>query len=156
MEEAKITIPETVEDTELVDRILYEPSFFFEGRLGPSAFALSDDGETYMSVFRDAYYCLKNTKLPKPRKEGDTAVGIAQLLTSKVKAISSPNLVNTVSLSVEAKPSRLYPFHAGIFTKVNNVSIIGGKNHSTPLYMYVQKNLVGISKVIMMADYRCE
>ena len=94
MDEAEVVIPGTVDDAELIDRVLYEPSFFCEGRLAPSAFALTGKDETYISVFRNSYYNLEDIKLPNPRKSGDSVAGIARLKTLEVKAITSPNTAN--------------------------------------------------------------
>lgn len=153
MDEAKSSIPDSVANEEFIDRILYEPSFFCEGRLAPSAFALTQKGETYISVFRNSYYCAKDIKFPQPRSEGDTVSGIAQLLTADVRDITSPNpLVGELSMLVKAKSTRLYPFHAGVFTKIDGVTVKNGKAHTSPLYMYVQKKLVRCSKVFKMSD----
>lgn len=152
MGEAKVNIPDNVANEEIIDRVLYEPSFFCEGRLGPSAFALTKDGETYISVFRNRYYDLNSVKLPNPRTPGDTAAGIAQLLVEDVRAISSPIPANELSVTVEAQKTKRFPFHAGIFTKTDNVPIIGGKNHTTPLFMYVQKELVSRSSVTLFSE----
>lgn len=152
MEEAKVNIPDNVANEEIIDRILYEPSFFCEGRLGPSAFALTKDRETYISVFRNGYYNLNDVKLPNPRTPGDTAAGIAQLIVEDVRAISSPISANELSVTVEAQKTKRFPFHAGIFTKVDNVPIVGGKNHTTPLFMFVQKELVSRSSVTLFSE----
>jgi hypothetical protein len=149
MDEAEIVIPGTVDDAELIDRVLYEPSFFCEGRLAPSAFALTGKGETYISVFRNRYYNLEDIKLPTPRKSGDSVAGIARLKTQEVRAISSPNTANVLAVSVEAKKTRTYPFHAGIFTKIDSVPINSGNAHTNPLFMYVQKELVHLSTVML-------
>ena len=147
MDEVKVGIPDSVGDTELIDRILYEPSFFCEGRLAPSAFALTGDKETYISVFRNSYYNLEDIQLPKPRTLGDSATGIAQLKTDEVRRISSPNPANVMTVSVDARKTKAFPFHAGIFTKIDNVPINSGNAHTTPLFMYVQKELVHLSKL---------
>ena len=152
MEEAKDIIPGYVDDAELIDRIIYEPSFFCEGRLAPSAFALTAKGESYISVFRNSYYNIKDVKLPRPRTLGDKVTGIAQLITGKVRAITSPIPANSLSVMVEAKATKSYPCHAGIFTTVDGVAINAGKAHTTPLFMYVQKELVNRSRVLTMAE----
>ena len=152
MDEAKSSIPESVANEELIDRILYEPSFFCKGRLAPSAFALTQKGETYISVFRNSYYCAKDIKFPQPRSKGDIAAGIAQLVTGEIRAITSPNPSVEVSLDVHARPTKSFPFHAGIFTTIDGVAVKNGNAHTIPLYMYVQKELVHRSKVIPMAD----
>ena len=152
MEEAKEIIPASVDDAELIDRIIYEPSFFCEGRLAPSAFALTAKGETYISVFRNSYYSFNDIRLPRPRTPGDKVAGIAQLVAGKVRAITSPIPVNSLSLTVEAKATKAFPFHAGIFTTVDGAAINVGKAHTTPLFMYVQKELVNRAKVLTMAE----
>lgn len=152
MDEVKVGIPDSVGDTELIDRILYEPSFFCEGRLAPSAFALTRDKETYISVFRNSYYNLEDIQLPKPRTPGDSATGIAQLKTDEVRRISSPNPANVMTVSVDARKTKAFPFHAGIFTKIDNVPITSGNAHTTPLFMYVQKELVHLSKVVLLKE----
>lgn len=152
MDEVKVGIPDSVGDTELIDRILYEPSFFCEGRLAPSAFALTGDKETYISVFRNSYYNLEDIQLPKPRTLGDSATGIAQLKTDEVRRISSPNPANVMTVSVDARKTKAFPFHAGIFTKIDNVPINSGNAHTTPLFMYVQKELVHLSKVMLLKE----
>ena len=152
MDEVKVEIPSSVDDAELIDRILYEPSFFCEGRLSPSAFALTGNKETYISVFRNSYYNLEDIQLPKPRTPGDSATGIAQLKTEAVRKISSPNPANVMAVSVEARKTKAFPFHAGIFTKIDNVPITSGNAHTTPAFMCVQKKLVDLSKVMLLKE----
>ena len=152
MDEAKNEIPGTVGDAELIDRVLYEPSFFCEGRLAPSAFALTGNKETYISVFRNSYYNLEDIQLPKPRTPGDSAAGIAHLKTEQVRRISSPNPANVMAVTVEAKKTKAFPFHAGIFTKIDNVPINSGNAHTTPIFMYVQKELVHLSNVTLLKE----
>ncbi len=152
MDEAKIVIPGTVDDAEIIDRVLYEPSFFCEGRLAPSAFALTGNNETYISVFRNSYYNLEDIRLPKARTPGDCAAGIAQLKTGEVRKIYSPNPANVLAVTVEAKKTKSFPFHAGIFTKIDNVPINSGNAHTAPLFMYVQKELVHLSKVMLLKE----
>lgn len=152
MDEAKVEIPGTIYDAELIDRVLYEPSFFCEGRLAPSAFALTGNKETYISVFRNSYYNLEDIKLPNPRTPGDSAAGIAQLKTEEVRKISSPNPANVMAVSVEARKTKAFPFHAGIYTKIDNVPIHSGNAHTTPLFMYVQKELVHLSRVMLLKE----
>lgn len=152
MDEAKSSIPDLVANEELIDRILYEPSFFCEGRLAPSAFSLTQKGETYISVFRNSYYCAKDITFPKPRSKGDTVAGIAQLVTGEVRAITSPNPSVDLSLDVQAKPTKSFPFHAGAFTIIDGVAVKNGNAHTIPLYMYVQKELVHRATVIPMSD----
>ncbi len=155
MEEPKPIIPAEVDNSEFVDRIAYEPSFFCEGRLAPSAFALTLKGEAYISVFRNSYYSFADIDLPKARTEGDTVAGIAQLLVKEIRSIPSPTPESTVSVTVEATSSPKYPFHAGIFISIDGIPIKGGMQHTTPWLMYVQKELVEratfipISKLLM-------
>lgn len=149
MAEAEVSIPTVVDKNEIIDRIVYEPSFFCEGRLAPSAFALVKVGkseETYISVFRNNYYNFADIVLPSPRIQGDSVAGIAQLRVNEVQAISSPKPTNELSLAVKAKSTKRYPFHAGIFTTIDGVPINSGNGHTNPLFMYVQKELVHISK----------
>lgn len=150
MDEAKVVIPGSVDDAEIIDRVLYEPSFFCEGRLAPSAFALTGNNETYISVFRNSYYNLEDIQLPKPRTPDDSAAGIAQLKAEEVRKIYSPNPAIVMAVSVEARKTKAFPFHAGIFTQIDNVPISSGNAHTTPLFMYVQKELVHLSKVTLL------
>ena len=152
MGETRESIPDRVDDAELIDRIVFEPSFFCEGRLAPSAFALTGKGETYISVFRNRYYNINDIKLPSPRTPGDKPAGIAQLVTRAVRAITSPIPANSLSLTVEAKATKAFPFHAGIFTTIDGVSINSGKSHTSPLFMYVQKELVNMANVVSSSE----
>ena len=148
MVESKETIPVVVEEDEIIDRIVYEPSFFCEGRLAPSAFSLikgQNGEETYISVFRNRYYNFADLVLPRPRIQGDTFAGIAQLSVHEVRSISSPKMTNVLSLAVKAKGNSRYPFHAGIFTTIDDVPINSGNSHTNSLFLYVQKKLVRIS-----------
>lgn len=151
MEEPKVIVPILVDDAEIVDRVVYEPSFFCEGRLSPSAFDLTQEGETYISVFRHDYYQIAGIKLPKARVKGDSPSGVAQLTVKDIRAIQSPNKDNTVSVDVKAQKSRLYPFHAGIFTTIDGTPVKGGEQHTTPWFMYVQKELVKRANYIPLA-----
>lgn len=151
---ATVKIPDTINNAELLDRIIFEPSFFCKGRLAPSAFDLTAKKETYISVFRNKYYSYSGTKLPMPRNAGDRIAGVARLLTGDVRAISSPFPTNTILVSVEAKVTPRFPFHAGIFTTIDGVLMQNGISHTNPLFMYVQKRLVKLSTVLPDTELR--
>ena len=156
MEEPKVDIPKAVDDAELIDRMVYEPSFFCEGRLGPAAFDLTKKDETYISVLRNKYYKFSEITPPKARKEGDTLAGIAQLKVKDVRAIPSPTPINSVMVKVEARGSAKLPSHAEIFTTIDGTPVKGGTQHSTPWFMYVQKELVKLSSYIPFAQLKPE
>lgn len=147
----KDVIPDVVEDAELIDRMVYAPSFFCEGRLGPPAFDLTKKGEGYISVLRNKYYTFNNIIPPRARVKGDSLAGIAQLIAKDVRTISSPTTVNSVKVTIEAKSSANLPSHAGIFTTIDGIPVKGGTQHTTPWFMYVQKELVRLSKYLPLA-----
>ena len=136
-----ISIPSTIDKEEKIDRLVYEPSFFSEGRLAPSAFSLKGTEkkkETYISVFRSNYYSLSEIMPPSPRNDGDRLCGKAELLVKNVEAISSPIKTNKIILHVIARGKGRYPFHAGIYSSIDGISINSENAHTSPLVLYIQ------------------
>ena len=137
------SIPDVVDDEEVVDRLIYEPSFFSDGRLGPTAFALvtTQQKETYISVLRSKYYSFPDLKIPNPRILGDSFCGKASLLVSDVRSIKIPTLANKLFLDVLSRKSSRMPYHAGIISIIEGVRINSENAHRIPSFLFVQKKL---------------
>ncbi len=142
-------IPSFVEDEELLDRVVFEPSFFYEGKLAIAAFALRNGKkpEDYLSVLRDKYCdILKEVLSFGKRSNGDEAVGYAQLETKQVRAIRSLDPSQVISMEVKDCRNKTNPAHAGIFAKINDKLLTGeGSSHSSSVELYIQSQLLKIS-----------
>lgn len=111
-----IPVNEYVADDEQLAHIIFSPSMIFEGAVSPSAFNLvrlkSGTDEDYVSVNR-MDYCrptYENCKIYRPRNEGDSIAGYAQITAREVRQSS----IESITTEVTSHPSKRNPFHAGI------------------------------------------
>lgn len=144
-----LIIPSNVVDDELLDRVAFEPSFFYEGKLSIAAFALRNGKapETYLSVLRDSYCNIEDEVMSfKKRSNGDMPVGYAQLETKQIRQIKSMDPAQVVCMDVLNRSTESRPSHAGIFAMVNDKLLTGEKDsHTSPIALYIQSKLLKIS-----------
>ena len=130
-----------IEDDEQVARILFSPSHIYAGRVSPKAFKLENlrgGPENYISVLRDDVSKLAEvTKKFRPRHEGDTKYGYTLLSASQVRTLDDEIAERHVTL--EPKPSKNLPWHAGIFLYLNDR--IQTADDVSPDIDYFQKEL---------------
>lgn len=135
-----------------VARIIFSPSYIFEGRVAPTAFRWeilpSGTVEDYISVLRGATSNLdSDTRHFKARTKGDTRYGYTVLNVGKIRDIHivSEQEVNT---DVKAFPSQKFPSHAGIVTDINGKRVTAVTS-ITPELMILQKKLAMLcSKIV--------
>ena len=147
------SIPVEVADEESVARLVFTPSFFVDGRLGPTAFALCNNlksgPETDISVLR-MWYCDVISKdvygRIHPRTQGDALSGYARLLVSGIRAICSPNATDRIKVDVLGSGGQSY--HAGIQMRINDQLVTSENDHRSPLLLYILKILVNLSEYI--------
>ena len=109
-----------VNNDENVARIIFSPSYIFQGRVSPTAFRWnvlpSGDVEDYISVLRDDGGNLnEESQNFRPRTQGDERYGYALLNVGDVRDISQSVLLeDTTSIDVQPFPSKKLVNHAGI------------------------------------------
>ena len=146
-------IPVKVADEESVARLVFTPSFFVDGRLGPTAFALSNNlksgPENDISLLR-MWYCDVTSKdvydRIHPRTPGDTLSGYARLQVSGIRTIGSPNETDRINVDVLGIGGQ--SFHAGIQMRINEQLVTSEYDHRAPLLLYILKRLVNLSEYI--------
>ena len=146
-------LPEIVGDEEIVARIIFSPSYIYEGRVSPTAFRWemlpSGDAEEYISVLRGHENELEQqTRTFRARTKGDSRYGYATLRTGSVRAISKDDAVlQRVTTDVVAYPSKRHPNHAGITAEINGNKVTANSNIS-PEIMMLQKKLATLCSAI--------
>lgn len=110
-----------IADEEDVARILFSPSHIYEGRVSPKAFKLEmlkGGAEDYVSVLRyDAEQLEEVSSVFRPRKEGDTRYGYTSLLVRDIRSLDAE--LDNRDVTVQPKPSKRLPYHAGIFLSID-------------------------------------
>lgn len=144
-----------VSDDEKVARVIFSPSYIYNGRVAPSAFRWeilpSGDAEDYISVLR----CNikdnldEQTKNFRARTEGDTRYGYAVLLTKAIREIKhNPVLENYIGIDVLPFPSKRLPNHAGIVVDID-YNRVTATTPVTPELMFIQKTLAALCSDII-------
>ena len=149
------TLANIVSDEEKVARVIFSPSYIYNGRVAPTAFRWeilpSGDAEDYISVLRyhSGYSIDEQTKHFRARTEGDSRYGYAVLETKDIRNIEN-NLVleNRIDVDVLPFPSKRLPNHAGIVVDVNN-NRVTANTPVTPELMFIQKMLASICSDIV-------
>ena len=149
------TLANIVSNEEKVARVIFSPSYIYNGKVAPTAFRWeilpSGDVEEYISVLRDHSEdnIDEQTKHFSVRTEGDSRYGYAVLVTNNIRNIKN-NLVseNSIGIDVLPFPSKRLPNHAGIVVDINN-NRITAKTPVTPELMFVQKMLASICSDII-------
>ncbi|WP_165154733.1 hypothetical protein [Parabacteroides sp. ZJ-118] len=138
---------QTLVDEEMIARILFSPSMILDGAISPSAFFLailkSGDPESYLSVWRIALKVpsRENVKF-KPRKEGDTLYGYAEL------SVGSCHRVKTQGYhcKVMVNPHSPNQYHAGIYYYRDEKPMIGASY--APEFVMMASYLASQSRLI--------
>ncbi len=139
-----VMFPDIVGSEENVARIIFSPSFIYEGRVSPTAFRWemlpSGTVEDYISVLRGNTSNLDaKTRSFKARTQGDTRYGYALLSVSAIRNIQILP-VDNVDVDVKAYPSKKFPSHAGIIADVDG-NRVTALTSITPEIMMLQKRL---------------
>ena len=117
---------EVVTSEESVARIIFSPSYIYNGRVSPTAFRWdilpSGDAEDYISVLRESEVDLKEqTANFRPRIEGDSRYGYALLKVADIRDIGNSELLDDdVVVDVLPYPTKRHKNHAGIRVVIDN------------------------------------
>ena len=141
-----------VADEEQVARIIFSPSYIYNGKVAPTAFRWevlpSGDAEDYISVLRNNPDTLEeDTRSFRARMQGDTRYGYALLGVGSVRAIGM-SLAGDVRADVQAFPSKRFPGHAGIIAEIKGRRITA-LSPITPEQMMLQKRLAQLCSEIV-------
>ena len=141
-----------VASEEDVARIIFSPSYIYNGRVAPTAFRWeilpSGTVEDYISVLRgDVSNLDAETRSFKARKEGDTRYGYALLKVGKIRDIHIIS-EQQVNADVKAFPSKKFPSHAGIVADIDGKRITA-VSPITPELMMLQKKLAMLCSEIV-------
>ena len=140
------SLPQTVGDEEKVSRVIFSPSYIYNGRVAPTAFRWyilpSGDVEDYISVLRGNPTGLDTeTKHFKPRIEGDVRYGYALLVVGSIREIPKDNDVGyDIKVDVLPFPSKRHPNHAGIAVEIEG-KMVTALPPLSPEIMMIQKEL---------------
>lgn len=135
-----------VSNEENVARIIFSPSYIYQGRVAPTAFRWdilpSGKVENYISVLRDAGSDInEESQLFRPRTQGDERYGYALLNVGDIRNISQSSLLeDTTSVDVLPFPSKKHANHAGIQV-VADGAIVDANTPVNPEIMAIQKEL---------------
>lgn len=144
-----------VSDEEKVARVIFSPSYIYNGRVAPTAFRWeilpSGAAEDYISVLRcnTENNIDEQTKDFRARTEGDSRYGYAMLQVKEIREIkNTPVLENHVGIDVVPYPSKRLPNHAGIVVDIDNNRVMAN-SPITPEIMIVQKMLAALCSDIV-------
>ena len=142
-----------VSSEELVARIIFSPSYIYQGRVAPTAFRWeilpSGNVEDYISVLRGCSdKTEEETRSFRPRIDGDTRFGYALLNVGEIRNIRSFTESNTVVADVLAYPSKKFPSHAGVVADIDGKRVTA-LTPITPELMMLQKKLAQLCSEIV-------
>lgn len=143
-----------IDSSELVARVIFSPSYIYNGRVAPTAFRWevlpSGTAEDYISVLRGKTELLiEQTKNFKARTVGDVRYGYALLNVEKVRQIGHDNAFGiSTSVDVLAYPTKAHPNHAGIVVTIEDHKVTA-LSPITPEIMMVQKALASLCSEIV-------
>ena len=137
------SLPKTVGDEENVARVIFSPSYVYNGRVAPTAFRWNvlpnGEAEDYISVLRGDTANLEiETRHFKARVDGDQRYGYALLGVGRIREIG----IGSVETEVDVLPfpSRKHPSHAGIVVCIAKERVTA-LTPVSPEIMMVQKEL---------------
>lgn len=139
-------LPQTVGDEENVARVIFSPSYVYNGRVAPTAFRWdvlpSGEAEDYISVLRgDTSNLDAETRYFKARVEGDVRYGYALLGVESIREIGSDTSVYMdTKVDVLPFPSKHHPNHAGIVAEIEKERVTA-LTPVSPEIMMIQKAL---------------
>ena len=138
--------PQIIDDEEDVARIIFSPSYIYNGRVAPTAFRWdvlpSGAAEDYISVLRGDVSDLEiETRHFKARVEGDERYGYTLLGVGRIRemGIGSDEGLG-MKVDVLPFPSKRHPNHAGIVVDIANERVTA-LTPVSPEVMMVQKEL---------------
>lgn len=141
------TVVNMVSDDEKVARVIFSPSYIYNGRVAPTAFRWeilpSGDAEDYISVLQCGIGndIDEQTKNFRARTEGDARYGYALLQVNNVREIKNNSVLNNhVDIDVLPFPSKKLPNHAGIVVEFDKIRVTAN-TPVTPEIMFIQKML---------------
>lgn len=138
--------PQIVGDEESVARIIFSPSYIYNGRVAPTAFRWdvlpSGDAEDYISVLRGGTANVEiESRHFRARVEGDERYGFALLGVGRISEIGIGNNEGLeTKVDVLPFPSKHHPNHAGIVVEIDNKRVTA-LSAISPEVMMVQKEL---------------
>lgn len=137
--------PQIVGEEESVARIIFSPSYIYNGHVSPTAFRWdilpSGHVEDYISVLRgDESNLDTQTKRFRARKEGDMRYGYALMGVGSIREIGKDTIGMQTKVDVLSFPSKTHPNHAGIVVEMANERVTA-LTPVTPEIMMVQKEL---------------
>ena len=140
------TFPKVVNDEEHVARIIFSPSYIYNGHVAPTAFRWevlpSGHAENYISVLRgDTSELDKQTRSFRARTEGDTRFGYTLLRVGNIRGIPFDDIDCTID--VQAFPSKAHPNHAGIVADIDKERVTA-LTPVSPEVMMIQKELANL------------
>lgn len=151
-------VPDLVNEEENVARVIFSPSYVYNGKVSPTAFRWdilpSGDAEYYISVLRGETSSLETqTKHFKARTEGDVRYGYALLKVGSVREIGNDGTFDVeTKVDVLPFPSRNFPNHAGIVVDIANERVTALTAISSEIMM-VQKELASrCSEIVRFGD----
>lgn len=135
-----------VSNEESVARIIFSPSYIFQGRVSPTAFRWfvlpSGHAENYISVLRDDGSDFNEASLTfRPRTQGDDRYGYALLNVGDIRNVSQSVLLeDPTRVDVLPFPSKKHSNHAGIQVTIDGV-IVDANTPANAEIMAIQKEL---------------
>lgn len=154
---SQVNVPDEVADVECVARVVFDPLYLQDGKLGRSAFGLRNTervpNEQYISVNRMSYWeaDAEACKVPKPKD--NTICGYAKMIVRDVRGISQ--VVEEQNLELDVKAVKRTPDspHAGVFTLLDSKAVTGAiTQHVSSIWMYVQNRLLAISEFVKLQE----
>lgn len=141
-----------VDSEERVARIIFSPSYIYNGRVAPTAFRWevlpSGDAEDYVSVLRGCSNSLEeDTRFFRPRTKGDMRYGYTLLNVGEVRNMENI-LHGNISADVLPYPSKNFPGHAGIVADIDEERVTAF-TPITPELMMLQKELAQLCSEIV-------
>lgn len=152
--------PPIVGDEESVARVIFSPSYIYNGRVAPTAFRWdvlpSGDAEDYISVLRgDVSNLEMETRHFRARVEGDKRYGYALLGVRNIREIGNGNATSVdTNVDVLPFPSKFHPNHAGIVVEFDNIRVTA-LSPISPEMMMVQKELALRCSEIVSFEQTC-
>lgn len=153
----QVTVPDEVADEECVARVVFDPLYLQDGKLGRSAFGLRNTervpNEQYISVNRMSYWDADAAACNVPKLKDNTICGYAKMIVRDIRRISQ--VINEQNLELDVKPMKRTPEspHAGVFTLLDSKAVTGAiTQHVSSVWMYVQNSLLNISEFVKFQE----
>lgn len=154
----ELVVPNEVVNEEYVARVVFDPLYVQDGKLGRSAFELRNTkkvpNEQYVSVNRMSYWNVTDEIQRFPTPKGNIVGGYAKMLVEDIRSISKTIGTQTIDVDVKAEKGRnSRSSHAGVFTLVNSKIISGAiTKHVGVAWVYVQTQLVNVAEYVQFSQ----